>query len=176
MHETEVSGEGRKGNDSRSFPTMIAVLPLTVWHPVIPLCLSSLSVSRDVVPTMSVLTLVTRRPEGIQRARFLATPLPHRRSLACSYWTTASPKRPNDRKHPTPPPKSMTSHAMTPQGQAKARTREHPHRKYRRAGRRWAGRRRRGRTGEAEGKKKEQKKKRKRKKKTRKTAKRSTRE
>tara|TARA_B100000767_G_C19460224_1_gene407771 strand:+ start:204 stop:479 length:276 start_codon:yes stop_codon:yes gene_type:complete len=70
----------------------------------------------------------------------------------------------------------MTSHVTTPQGQAKARTREHPHRKYRRAVRRWAGRRRRGRTGEAEGKKKEQKKKRKRKKKTRKTAKRSTRE
>ena len=105
--------------------TAVEVLPLppaTNWHshP------SSLSVSRDVVPTVSVLTLATRRPEGIQRARFLATPLPHRRSLTCSLLENGLPEAPH---RPQTPHASTKEHDLTchdPAGPSKSENKRAP--------------------------------------------------
>ena len=107
----------RRGPDCSD--TLCGVRP----DPVISLCVS---VSRDAGRANEDSSDFGHAPEGIQRARFLATPLPHRPSLACSLLDNGLLRAPPS-KHPTPPPNRMTSHVMTPQGQAKARTREHPH-------------------------------------------------
>ena len=105
MHETEVSGEGDKGTTRIVHQFIYIYAPVymggvllhNVCSPALPATgtpPSSLSVSRDVgrANDVTVLTL-DHAPEGIQRARFLATPVPHRPSLACSLLDNGPPPR-----------------------------------------------------------------------------------